>query len=69
MQRIGEHDEQKILNYKLCCFIWNIRLQPNSYQLQISWGKKNDLNIGIKVTFAYYFCRPTWKMYNFHFLS
>jgi hypothetical protein len=47
---IGEHDEQVILNLELVLFIWNVRFQLNSCQLQISFGKRSYFHTGIKVT-------------------
>lgn len=47
------------------CFIWNIRLQLNSWQLHIS-REKSELHIGINVTFEMYIVyEHMLKIYNF----
>ena len=49
------------------CFIWNIRLQLNNYQLEIPLVRSN-LHAGINViVYLCIVCRCKWKIYNLNF--
>jgi hypothetical protein len=49
------------------CFVWNIRLQLNRYQLEVPLGRSN-LHAGINViVYLCIVCRCKWKSYNLNF--